>query len=473
MQIYQIHIPELHTGVKFKVVSTKEVEDFVQKHKRKSDENFKKEVLRYFIFNLKTDVASSLNMMSRAAAERAVEAMYAGCVMLNPGLDSDHWINMAYAGAPLNPIYDQDDDPFDEVRDFIKKTKQNIDKKNKEVVKSRKMTKHKFLGLANHLKSKVIGQDEAIEEVVSALTRAQADMHDENRPLGVFLFAGSSGVGKTHLASELHRYMFGGSSQMVRIDCGEFQHKHENQKLTGSPPGYVGHDEGGQLSNQVKNNPYTVVLLDEVEKAHQDIWNTFLRVFDEGVLTDSKGDLVSFRNTIIILTTNLGNDKIVNDMISTGAGFTQSVEFQRRTTTTPARATVKKKTEEAISKYFRPELLNRIDKTVIFNHLSREDCIRIAQIEMSVTADKLSRKGISLEYTDNVIDGLINLGIDTIRGARGISQVRRDSIETSLANMIVKSVVPKGTIFHIDYLDNEFSFNMTKPVKKKKVEEEG
>jgi ATP-dependent Clp protease ATP-binding subunit ClpA len=473
MQIYQIHIPELHTGVKFKVVSTKEAEDFVQKHKRKSDENFKKEVLRYFIFNLKTDVASSLNMMSRAAAERAVEAMYAGCVMLNPGLDSDHWINMAYAGAPLNPIYDQDDDPFDEVRDFIKKTKQNIDKKNKEVVKSRKMTKHKFLGLANHLKSKVIGQDEAIEEVVSALTRAQADMHDENRPLGVFLFAGSSGVGKTHLASELHRYMFGGSSQMVRIDCGEFQHKHENQKLTGSPPGYVGHDEGGQLSNQVKNNPYTVVLLDEVEKAHQDIWNTFLRVFDEGVLTDSKGDLVSFRNTIIILTTNLGNDKIVNDMISTGAGFTQSVEFQRRTTTTPARATVKKKTEEAISKYFRPELLNRIDKTVIFNHLSREDCIRIAQIEMSVTADKLSRKGISLEYTDNVIDGLINLGIDTIRGARGISQVRRDSIETSLANMIVKSVVPKGTIFYIDYLDNEFSFNMTKPVKKKKVEEEG
>jgi len=465
MQIYQIHIPELHTSVKFKVLPVEDVLDFVSKHKRKKEDSFKKEVLQTFVYNLHTDIAESLNMMSRVAAERALDALYSGAIMLNPSLDSEYWITMAYSASPVAPLFDQDDeDPFVQVKEFIRK--QNKSKKELFAKNNSKMTKQKFLGLSEHLKGKVIGQDIAVDEVVSALTRSQADLHDENRPLAVFLFAGSSGVGKTHLANELHKYMFGSKSSMVRIDCGEFQHKHENQKLTGSPPGYVGHDEGGQLSNQVKNNPHTVVLLDEVEKAHQDMWNTFLRIFDEGTLTDSKGDIVDFRNTIIILTTNLGNDKIVDDMISTGAGFTQVVDFERRTFKIPSRETVIKKTSEAVNKYFRPELLNRIDKTIIFNHLSREDCVQIARLEMSVTAEKLSKKGISLEYTDNVIDGLINLGIDTIKGARGISQIRRDNIETELASTIVKTPIPKGTIFHIDYLDNQFSFNVQKPIRK-------
>lgn len=465
MQIYQIHIPELHTSVKFKVMPTKDVTDFVAKHKRKSPENLRKEILQGFVYNLHTDVAESLNMMSRTAAERALEAIYAGCIMLNPGLDSEYWITMAYNTAPINPVFDQDDeDPYAEVKEFIRR--QNKTKKKVSPAKPVKMTRQKFLSLEEGLKNRVIGQDSAISEVVSALTRSQADLHDDNRPLGVFLFAGSSGVGKTHLANELHKYMFGDKSPMVRIDCGEFQHKHENQKLTGSPPGYVGHDEGGQLSNQVKNNPYTVVLLDEVEKAHQDIWNTFLRIFDEGTLTDSKGDLVDFKNTIIILTTNLGNDKIVDDLISTGTGFTQIVDFDRKTSKIPSRDVVTKRTNEAINKYFKPELLNRIDKVVVFNHLSREDCIEIARLEMMVTANKLSKKGISLEYTDNVIDGLIALGIDTVKGARGISQIRRDNIETALADTIVKSSIPKGTIFHIDYLDDQFCFDVQKPVRK-------
>jgi ATP-dependent Clp protease ATP-binding subunit ClpA len=363
MQIYQIHIPELHTSVKFKVLPVQDVLDFVSKHKRKNEENLRKEVLQTFVYNLHTDVAESLNMMSRVSAERALDALYAGAIMLNPSLDPEFWITMAYGTAPLSPIFDQDDeDPFVQVKEFIKR--QNKSKKELVAKKNTKMTKQKFLGLSEHLKSKVIGQDLAVDEVVSALTRSQADLHDENRPLAVFLFAGSSGVGKTHLANELHKYMFGSSSPMVRIDCGEFQHKHENQKLTGSPPGYVGHDEGGQLSNQVKSNPYTVVLLDEVEKAHKDMWNTFLRIFDEGTLTDSKGETVDFKNTVIILTTNLGNDKIVDDMISTGAGFTQVVDFERRTSKIPSREIVTKRTNAAINKYFKPELLNRIDKTI-------------------------------------------------------------------------------------------------------------
>jgi ATP-dependent Clp protease ATP-binding subunit ClpA len=470
MQIYQIFIPELATSVKFKVLPTSEVEQFISKHKKKNQEDLKKLIIENFVYNLKTDVASSLAMMSRDAGNKAIEAIYTGCVMLNPGLNLEFWIDTAFSGLPVG-IFDQDEEDnnfdFEKIKDYIHKQKNS--KKTTVNKTFKKLTKQKFLGLDEYLKSCVIGQDEAVEEVVSALYRCQADLHDNNRPLGVFLFAGSSGVGKTHLANKLHNYMYGLETNMVRIDCGEFQHKHENQKLLGAPPGYVGHDEGGQLTNQVKKNPNTVILLDEVEKAHEDMWNTFLRVFDEGFVTDNKGEVVDFRNSIIIMTTNLGNDKVVENLISTGVGFGQSVDFDRKTEKIPIRNIVEKNTMKAIDKYFRPEFLNRIDKVVIFNHLEREDCVKIAQLEMSVTAEKLSKKGISLEYTDNVINGLIDLGIDTIKGARGIAQIRRDNIETKIAQTIVKSSIPRGTIFHIDYLERNFVFDIQKPVKKSKT----
>lgn len=470
MQIYQIFIPELHANVKFKVVTNEEAEAFLKKHKNKDD--LRQAILKFIVFNLNTEVASSLNMMSRQAAERAAEAIYAGCIMLNPGLDVDYWINIAYSTNPVSPDIEDDALNLTQLRNFIKTARSTQNKKNikKPETKNRKLSKEKFLGLDNFLKTNVIGQDEAVDEIVSNLFRSQADLHDINRPLGVFLFAGSSGVGKTHLANTLHKYMFGEEVPMVRIDCGEFQHKHENQKLLGSPPGYVGHDDGGQLTNQIKKNPFSVVLIDEVEKAHQDIWNTFLRIFDEGIVTDSKGELVDFRNTIIIMTTNLGNDKVVDSLISTSAGFTQNVIFNRATTKIPSRSVVEKATNEAINKYFRPEFLNRIDKTIVFNHLSRENCEKIAQLEMSVIAEKLSRKGISLHYTDQAVNALIDRGIDTIRGARGISQVRRDVLETPIAKLIVNTYIPKGTIFHIDFINDGFVFDITKPTKKIKVE---
>lgn len=470
MQIYQIFVPELHANVKFKIISAEDIATFVSKHKKSKD--LRKHVLQYVVFNLNTDVAASLNTMSRTAAERALEAIYAGCIMLNPGLDLDYWISIAYSTAPLDPT-DELDDEISQVKKFLQEAQKRAKtKESKETPnKVRKIPKQKFLGLEGYLKSNVIGQDEAIEEVVSALFRSQADLHDSNRPLGVFLFAGSSGVGKTHLANSLQRYMFGDDSQLVRMDCGEFQHKHENQKLLGSPPGYIGHDEGGQLTNQVKKNPYSVVLIDEVEKAHQDIWNTFLRIFDEGIVTDNKGETVDFRNTIIIMTTNLGNDKTVENMISTGTGFTKNVNFERQTKETPNRSIVEKNTHQAINKYFRPEFVNRIDKIIVFNHLNREDCEKIAELEMSVIADKLSRRGISVSYTDNVINGLIERGIDTIKGARGIAQIRRDVIETPLAKTIVNTNIPKGTIFHIDYVNQNFTFDIQKPVKRIKTTE--
>lgn len=464
MQIYQIYIQELKTHAKFKVLTTTEIDDFLSKLTKEEKKDLRKSILQYVIFNLSSDVAASLSIMSRAAAERAVEALYSGCIMLNPGLDLEHWITIAYSTAPYDAEKNEPPDiSFDEMKNLIKSTRQAKKKTDTTLVDRKKITKQKFLGLSHHLRSNVIGQEEAIDEIVSALTRSQADLHDPNKPLGVFLFAGSSGVGKTHLAHALHEYMYGDQTPMVRVDCGEFQHKHENQKLLGSPPGYVGHDEGGQLTNQVKRNPHTVVLLDEIEKAHSDIWSTFLRIFDEGLVTDSKGDLVSFRNTIIILTTNLGNDKTSEEMRKTGVGFYGSPEKKRVIKTPPKRSVIEDNTHDAINRYFKPELLNRIDKVIVFNYLSENDYEKIAQIEMSYVADKLSKKGISLNYTENVINGLINTGLDAIKGARGISQARRDKLEGPLAKTIVETYIPKGTIFHIDYLDDKFVFNIEKP----------
>jgi ATP-dependent Clp protease ATP-binding subunit ClpC len=255
---------------------------------------------------------------------------------------------------------------------------------------------------------------------------------------------------------------------MVRIDCGEFQHKHENQKLLGSPPGYIGHEDGGQLINLVKKFPNTVVLLDEVEKAHPDLWNTFLRIFDDGIITDNKGKQVSFRNTIIIMTTNLGNDKISENLLRPSAGFTGIVDFRTKTKETPQRDIVKKNTFEAVRKHFKPEFINRLDKIIVFNHLNNEDYQQIAELEMNVIKTKLFNKGYSLIYTDSVIDAFIEKGVDSIKGARGLAQIRRESIEDKISDIIIRHPVPRGTIFHIDHLD-DFTINLNKPKKEKEI----
>ncbi len=401
--------------------------------------------------------------------------------MLNPSLDVDTWINISYSTGSKD-LSSSDSIDYELAEDFLKAIKKaskqskspKFDeddfpflqaKTTKKTTKTKGISKQKFLGLENHLKSCLIGQDQAVDVIVNALKRSQVGLGDADRPIGVFLFAGSSGVGKTHLANSLHRYLFGSDNPMVRIDCGEFQHKHENQKLIGSPPGYVGHDEGGQLVNLVKQNPNTVVLLDEVEKAHPDLRNTFLRVFDDGILTDAKGEVVDFRNTIIIMTTNLGNDKTAEHLLAGGAGFTKDVNYKTKTKVVPDKSIIERNTNDAIKKHFKPEFLNRIDKIVIFNYLSEKDCQKIARLEMSVVIDKLSKKGYQVEYSDSVINALIEKGIDSIKGARGLSQVRRDQIETRIADTLIDAAIPRGTTFHIDYEEDSFKFNVQKPKK--------
>jgi len=491
MKLYQIYFPELATYVKFKVLDPEGVQSFLSSHGNISNQaefiKFKKTVIDFFVFNLKSEISDSLRMMSRKAAEKIVDALYSGCVMLNPGLDLDGWINIAYdAPKSTDPFLfgsDVDDDLVS--KSFLEKIKK-LEKKHTKLdstdfaseetekpnaKKTKPITKQKFMGLNAYLQENIIGQDQAISIIVDALRRCQAGLNDENRPLGVFLFAGSSGVGKTHLANCLHKYLFGLEKSMVRIDCGEFQHKHENQKLIGSPPGYVGHEEGGQLVNIVKKQPNTVVLLDEIEKAHPDIWNTFLRVFDDGILTDAKGEIVDFKNTVIIMTTNLGNDKVSTSLLSGGAGFTNSVGYKNNTKEIPSRDVVERNANDAIKKHFKPEFLNRIDKTVIFNYLSEEDCRRIAQIEMSIVGEKLGKKGYSIRYTDSVLSFLINNGVDSIKGARGLAQIRREKIEDPLAKFIVEKATPRGSIFDLDCKDNLIKTTIIKPNKKDSLAE--
>jgi ATP-dependent Clp protease ATP-binding subunit ClpC len=445
------------------VLKPEEAENLLSEIKDKTTNVYRKAILESLIFNIKTDVAEALRVMSRSAAEKCIEALYAGCIMLNPGLDVDYWLDIAYTGNPMIPSIKNkkkdSDDPFHFSEDLEKIFNDTFKKHSEEKPKPmpKKLSKEKFLGL-----------DNAIETIVSALKRSQTGMNDPNRPLGVFMFAGASGVGKTHLANELHKYIYGSDYSMVRIDCGELQHKHENQKLIGSPPGYIGHEDGGQLINMIKKYPNTVVLLDEVEKAHPDIWNTFLRIFDEGIATDNKGKQVSFRNTVIIMTTNLGNDKTADNLLRTSAGFTASVDYKTRTRAIPNKEIVEKNTLEAVRKHFKPEFINRIDKVVVFNHLKHEDMITIAELEMSIVKTKLLTKGYSLTYTDSVVEGLIEKGIDTVKGARGLSQIRREGIEDKLAELIISSTIPRGTLFEIDH-EEDFKISLIKPQKQHTV----
>lgn len=467
MKLYQIYLPELAAYVKYKVLTPEEIELFVIDNAGSSEKDFKKAILENVIHNIKSEISESLRMMARPAAERAIEALYNGAIMLNPGLDVDLWINLAYSKAV--DIENFDDNLFDE--EITKRFKEAKNKKASSKNKIKRITRQKFLGLEEHLKNSIIGQNTAVQSIVSALKRSQVGLNDKNRPLGVFLFAGSSGVGKTHLANTVHKYLFGEEYPMVRIDCGEFQHKHENQKLIGSPPGYVGHDEGGQLVNLVKKNPSTVVLLDEVEKAHPDLWNTFLRVFEDGILTDGKGEEVNFQNTIIIMTTNLGNEKTVDFLLGSGTGFNKNINYKLGTNQRPPKELVEKNTLEAIRKHFRPEFINRLDKIIVFNHLSQEDFEKIAELEMSIIIDKLSKKGYSVTYSHSVISALLSKGVDTVKGARGLAQIRREQMEDKLADILIRNIPPRGSLFEISYQDNgdDFIFTIKKPEKQAKL----
>ena len=318
---------------------------------------------------------------------------------------------------------------------------------------------NKLAELPNLIKGKVIGQDQAVAKVVKAIQRNRAGLKDPNKPIGSFIFLGQTGVGKTQLAKVLSKELFDSEDSLVRIDMSEYMEKFAISRLVGAPPGYVGYEEGGQLTEKVRRKPYAVILLDEIEKAHPDVFNMLLQVLDDGHLTDSLGRKIDFRNTIIIMTSNIGARKLKE--FGTGIGFgTASQKAQED-------ANAVKVIENALKKSFAPEFLNRIDDVVVFNALEKEDINKIIDIELEKLLSRIKGLGYTLSITDTAKDYIADKGFDKQYGARPLKRAIQKYVEDALAEEIVASNLAEGDLIKIDLnkADNELVITIDKAEK--------
>ncbi len=295
----------------------------------------------------------------------------------------------------------------------------------------------KLIQMEERLHDRVIGQDEAISAVSNALRRSRAGLSDPNRPIGSFLFLGPTGVGKTELAKALAEFMFDSDQAIVRLDMSEYMEKHTVSRLVGAPPGYVGYEEGGQLTEAVRRRPYAVVLLDEIEKAHPDVFNTLLQIMDDGRLTDGQGRTVSFTNTVLIMTSNVGSDRIVGDQVDEG---------------------IREAIEEVLATTFKPEFLNRIDDTVIFHRLSKADIGRIVELQVAQLVGRVRERGIEIELSDEARTLLGNLGYDPTYGARPLKRVIQKQLVDKLALAILEGEFREGDVVRVEAKDGELVF---------------
>ena len=297
---------------------------------------------------------------------------------------------------------------------------------------------NKLSSMGATLKEKIIGQDQAVETVTRAIQRNRAGLKDPNKPIGTFLFLGPTGVGKTQLAKVLAQYMFDSPDSIIRIDMSEYMEKHAVSRLIGAPPGYVGYNEGGQLSERVRRKPYSVVLLDEIEKAHPDIFNLLLQVLDEGRLTDSNGRHIDFRNTVLILTSNIGTKELKE--FGKGLGYSNAT---KRDTAANSRAII----EKALKKAFTPEFLNRLDEQILFNSLTKEDIEKIIEIELKELYNRVSQAGYKLKLSKKIKKFVADAGFDPQYGARPLKRAIQRYIEDPLAEKIISGEIkPGGTV---------------------------
>ncbi|MEM9276610.1 MAG: AAA family ATPase, partial [Cyanobacteria bacterium P01_F01_bin.143] len=302
--------------------------------------------------------------------------------------------------------------------------------------------KQKLLQLEGHLHHRVIGQEEAVAVVSAAIRRARAGMKDPGRPIGSFLFMGPTGVGKTELARALAAFLFDSEDAMIRIDMSEYMEKHAVSRLVGAPPGYVGYEEGGQLSEAVRRRPYSVVLLDEVEKAHKDVFNILLQVLDDGRITDSQGRVVDFRNTIIVMTSNVGSEHILN---ISGNDDTNYGEVEKRVT-------------QALRKHFRPEFVNRIDDLIIFHSLKREQLRDIVTIQIRRIENLLAEQKIAIKLSDEALDRIVEVGYDPAFGARPLKRAIQRELENPIATKILDNSFSEGDKILVQCVDNKLVF---------------
>ena len=301
------------------------------------------------------------------------------------------------------------------------------------------------------LKGKVIGQDEAVDKVVKAIQRNRIGLKDPNRPVGTFIFLGPTGVGKTQLAKILAEYMFDSKDSLIRIDMSEYMEKYSISRLIGSAPGYIGYDEGGQLTEKVRRKPYSIVLLDEIEKAHPDVYNIFLQVFDDGRLTDGGGRTIDFKNTIIIMTSNIGARDIQNYGHGLGFGSGDSDNSADNN---------KAIVDKALKKTFSPEFLNRIDDIITFNSLSRDDIHKIIDIELDGLYKRIAERKYSLTLTDKAKDFLTDKGYDPKFGARPLKRAIQKYLEDALAELLLENEVQEGDEILADVSDDGEKLNL-------------
>lgn len=302
--------------------------------------------------------------------------------------------------------------------------------------------REKLLHLEDELHKRVVGQEEAIQAVADAIRRNRAGLSDEKKPIGSFLFLGTTGVGKTELAKALAEFLFDDENNMTRIDMSEYQERHSVSRLVGAPPGYVGYDEGGQLTEAVRRRPYSVVLLDEIEKAHPDVFNTLLQVLDDGRLTDNKGRVVNFKNSIIIMTSNLGSHLIQEN-------------FENLTDENHEEVIEKTKDEvfDLLKQSLRPEFLNRIDEVVLFQPLSKKEIGKIVQYQLRGFNEMLAKRNIIMTATQDAVDYLMNKGYDPAFGARPLKRVIQQEVLNKLSREILAGNVNDGDRITLDYFE--------------------
>ena len=300
------------------------------------------------------------------------------------------------------------------------------------VAKLTESEKSKTLNLASELKKRVVGQDEAVDYVSDAIIRSKAGIKDPSKPIGSFIFLGPTGVGKTELAKSLAAALFDNEQNMVRIDMSEYMEKHSVSRLIGAPPGYVGYDEGGQLTEAVRRKPYSVVLFDEIEKAHPDVFNVLLQVLDDGRITDSQGRTVDFKNTIIIMTSNIGGA----DIAAAGGEITDEL---------------KNDVMAQLKSRFRPEFLNRIDEIITFRALSKDNISGIVDLLMADLNSRLADREITIKLTESAKQHIIDQGYDQVYGARPLKRYLQKNVETLVAKMILAGSVSTQSAIVIDY----------------------
>ncbi|HQH19359.1 MAG TPA: AAA family ATPase, partial [Bacteroidales bacterium] len=312
--------------------------------------------------------------------------------------------------------------------------------------------REKLLQLENELHKRIVGQDEAIEAIADAIRRSRSGLQDAKRPIGSFIFLGTTGVGKTELAKALAEFLFNDETSMVRIDMSEYQERHTVSRLIGAPPGYVGYEESGQLTEAVRRKPYSVILLDEIEKAHHDVFNILLQVLDEGRLTDNKGRTADFRNTIIIMTSNMGSHIIQEK-------FELLNEINREQVIAETRTAL----HEMLKKSIRPEFLNRIDEIIMFNPLTREEIQKIVELQLNILKTQLLQNCIKLTVSPDAIEWISQLGFDPQFGARPLKRVIQRKVLNELSKMILSGNIQKDAEIVLDFMDNKLVFfNKTK-----------